>query len=196
METSGNSGASTLARHLRLHPVSKTSAVESITVHISHIPGGALRLTYTLRGNLAALRIPDPQAAQRTDGLWRHTCFEAFVRAAHADAYREFNFSPSGSWQAYTFNAYRQGGLPQPATDPHIISRREPGAFSLQATLAADNLPCATKLLCGLSAVVEDHAGSVEYWALHHPPGQADFHHPDTFVLDLNPPCIHPSNSD
>lgn len=196
METSGNSATPSVVQHLRLHPASTTSGADSITVDITRTPGGALLLTYTLRGHLDRLSIPDPRAARREDGLWRHTCFEAFIRVAHGDAYREFNFSPSASWQAYTFNAYRQGRPLQSAHDPLIVCRREPAVFSLQATLQPDDLPSATELRCGLSAVVEDHAGAVEYWALHHPPGQADFHHPDTFVLDLNPSCVHPSNSD
>jgi hypothetical protein len=186
METSGNSVTERLSRHLRRLPASTTRGVDSIIVDIIRNPGGALLLTYTLRGNLAALRIPEPQAARRADDLWRHTCFEAFIGIAHGDAYREFNFSPSGSWQVYTFNAYRQGRLPQPATDPNIVCRQEPTTFRLQATIHSDDLPTATVLRCGLSAVIEDHAGAIEYWALQHPPGKPDFHHPDTFALKLD----------
>lgn len=195
METSGNSPTESVTQHLRLHPASTPGGIDSIIVDITPIPGGALLLTYTLRGNLAALRIPEPQAARRADGLWRHTCFEAFIRGAHGDAYREFNFSPSGNWQVYAFNAYRQSLLPPEATEPRIVCRQEPSVFSLQATISAEDLPTATGLRCGLCAVMEDDTGAIGHWALHHPPGQADFHHPDSFVLDLKPPCPRPSNS-
>jgi len=36
-----------------------------------------------------------------------------------------------------------------------------------------------------LSAVIEDDDGAFSYWALRHPPGKPDFHHPDAFALML-----------
>jgi hypothetical protein len=35
--------------------------------------------------------------------------------------------------------------------------------------------------------VVEDQSGKLSYWAVRHPPGKPDFHHPDCFALDLEP---------
>ncbi len=43
-------------------------------------------------------------------------------------------------------------------------------------------------LRLGLSAVVEANDGTLSYWALRHPPGRPDFHHPDGCVLRLEPP--------
>ena len=37
----------------------------------------------------------------------------------------------------------------------------------------------------GLSAVLEQQDGTKSYWALAHPPGAPDFHHPDCFVARL-----------
>ena len=42
------------------------------------------------------------------------------------------------------------------------------------------------RLSLGLSAVIEDDAGTLSYWALRHPPGKPDFHHPDAFALELD----------
>jgi len=39
----------------------------------------------------------------------------------------------------------------------------------------------------GLSAVIEERNGRKSYWALRHPAGQPDFHHPDCFALELAP---------
>jgi len=36
-----------------------------------------------------------------------------------------------------------------------------------------------------LSAVIEEERGRLSYWALRHPPGKPDFHHPDAFALAL-----------
>ena len=40
-------------------------------------------------------------------------------------------------------------------------------------------------LSIGLSAVIEETDGTKSYWALRHPPGPPDFHHPDCFALEL-----------
>ncbi len=37
----------------------------------------------------------------------------------------------------------------------------------------------------GLSAIIEDRDGAKSYWALAHPPGAPDFHHPDCFTAQL-----------
>jgi hypothetical protein len=53
-----------------------------------------------------------------------------------------------------------------------------------------DNVPLRVarrRLAClGLSAVIEDLDGVLSYWALRHPPGKPDFHHPDTFALEID----------
>ena len=35
---------------------------------------------------------------------------------------------------------------------------------------------------------IEEASGRISYWALKHPPGRPDFHHPDGFALELPPP--------
>ena len=44
----------------------------------------------------------------------------------------------------------------------------------------------ALHLRLGAAAVLEDDNGRLSYWALCHPPGKPDFHHPDGFVLELD----------
>jgi hypothetical protein len=33
--------------------------------------------------------------------------------------------------------------------------------------------------------VIEENDGMLSYWSLKHPPGNPDFHHPDSFALEL-----------
>jgi hypothetical protein len=61
---------------------------------------------YRIVGELGAMRMPELRPPVHTDGLWRQTCFEAFIGAASA-RYCEYNFSPSGAWAAYHFSGYR-----------------------------------------------------------------------------------------
>ena len=170
------------------HPSAPAPGVEQLSVAVSREAGGVLRLHYRLSGELSSLVIPDAQPPQRTDGLWRRTCFEAFVGAAGAE-YREFNFSPSGSWAAYRFSAYRTGMLPLAAVAAPVMSRKSAArCFELEvmldaAWLASLQSPAALRL--GLAAVIEDRAGVLSYWALKHPVEKPDFHHADSLVVAL-----------
>jgi hypothetical protein len=98
-------------------------------------------------------------------------------------AYREFNFSPSGEWASCAFGRYRQA-MPAPAMDePSVSVRRNADALELDATIP---LPDRARLSIAVSAVVESKQGELSYWALKHPPGKPDFHHPDSFALALD----------
>lgn len=146
-----------------------------------------LRLRYSLDADPERLRLPAPIAnAGPADGLWRHTCFEVFVARHGSSAYREFNFSPSGEWAAYTFTGYRAGMLPlQLHRPPELRWQREAGRLELLAILAADALSAdAGAVRLALSAVIEEQSGTITYWALNHPAGKPDFHHPESFALE------------
>jgi hypothetical protein len=144
--------------------------------------GSMLTLTYVLAGDLDPISIPPPQAAARIDGLWKHTCFEAFLAAD--PGYYEFNFSPSGQWAAYHFDAHRQGMRDAAGPDPSIGWSAGKGAGQLVATL---QLPEDVNDRIGLSAIIEDDAGNRSFWALAHPPGAPDFHHAACFAASLPP---------
>ena len=122
----------------------------------------------------------------RTDGLWRHTCFEAFVGAVASTEYWEFNFSPSGAWAAYHFSGYRAGMQPlrRGACRDFAVDMQD-GALLLTAQarsrLAGARIGAALRL--GLTAVIEDRAGQLSYWALKHPAEKPDFHHADSFLV-------------
>jgi hypothetical protein len=151
-------------------------------------PGDILSLVFAIEGDLSRLRIPEPGLSQRADGLWAHTCLEAFMMAEGGPGYREFNFSPSGEWAVYALRGYRDGGAPEVAPGPGIAVRRSGDRLALDAQIRADALPPGRSLRLGLSAVVEDTEGVLSYWALRHPAGKPDFHHTDAFALPLELP--------
>lgn len=168
-------------------PVAGHALQVAISVTISRAQDGALILAYRHHGDPARLRLPAPEPATRADGLWRHTCCEAFIAGADAPAYREFNLAPSGQWQAYGFRGYRDGGGElEMAAPPGIQCRVAPDGFTLEARLPAACLPPGSRLRLGLSVVLEDAAGGFSYWALRHAPGRPDFHHTDAFALELD----------
>jgi hypothetical protein len=149
---------------------------------------GRLSLVYTLAGQIEHLRFAPPGPARRTERLWEHTCFEAFIAVPNTPAYCELNLAPSGEWMVYAFQDYRDGIALDTDSPPVISAQRTPEGFELTATVDLGALPGApahAQLQLGLSAVIEDERGERSYWALRHPPGRPDFHHPDTFALTL-----------
>ena len=174
---------------LRLHSDSRSIAVTSIDVEIARPRVGSLELSYIVAGQMSSIRMPVAAANARSDGLWRHTCFEAFIRASSDIGYYELNFSPSGQWAAYQFSGYRNGmRVADEITGVPIEVRSSPDGCVLRASLDPDRfagLPPERAWRIGLSAVIEDTNGDISYWALAHPPGKPDFHHRDAFALKL-----------
>lgn len=167
------------------------AAPGAFTVDASAAPSadGGLLLHYRIGGDLDGLRLPAGRPGGPADGLWRHTCCEAFVAAVDAPEYREFNFSPSGQWAAYRFAAYRERAADEPPpAAPRIEFRRCPGGGELLARLAPAALPAGPALQLGLSVVLEAADGSLSYWALAHAAERPDFHLRAGFALRLDRP--------
>ncbi|MET9499826.1 DOMON-like domain-containing protein [Streptomyces sp. NPDC006552] len=116
------------------------------------------------------------------DELWKHTCFEMFVRKSPSSpAYYELNVSPSTEWALYMFDDYHQNRAPvHLSTPPQVQFSREPSRLHLDIRLDMRDLPHAGRI--ALSAVVEDNEGDLSYWALKHVSRKPDFHHPDSSI--------------
>ena len=165
------------------HPQSFARAIRAIDVVLAAGESGSLKLSFALQGELTDLRIPETRLSRRGHKLWQHTCFEVFIMSEEGPGYREFNFSPSSEWAAFTFRDYRDGGVLEVELPPGIEVRRSGHRLELDAEIPRDYLPPGRALQLGLSAVVEDADGVLSYWALRHPPGKPDFHHTDAFAL-------------
>ena len=181
-----------MRRALRVHPDGARGPVTRIEVEIARAGPATLELVYELTGRTEDLRIPSPALQDRTDGLWRHTCFEAFLRPGSGEAYLEFNFSPSGQWAAYRFSGRRAGMAPvEELPTPRIAFARAADALTLKVRLDLSGVPelaGAAAWSLGLAAVIETGPGAISYWALAHPPGKPDFHHPDGFACRVPAP--------
>lgn len=170
---------------LKLHRDSQCKAVTRIEVEVTRPRPDALALHYFVTGNIGDVRWPELGQHGRSDGLWQHTCFEAFIRASAGLAYFEFNFSPSLQWAAYRFDGYRSGmRVSEAESDPQLGTQSGTTYYALKVLLTLD-LPIDAVLRLGLSAVIEETNGGKSYWALAHPAGKADFHHADCFAYEL-----------
>ena len=153
-----------------------------------------LEIAFRLDGNISRIRLTGQGGPHGLGELWRHTCFEAFIRIDGHAAYHEFNFAPSREWRVYAFRAYRDAG-------PLANEWR---STTVAVNVTAERLELDTRILLtdlssihahsplrlGLAAVIESHDGSLSYWAHHHPAGKPDFHHADAFALRLVPPSF------
>lgn len=175
------------------HPATPSAAITQIGVDVSRPRPDALLLRYSARGNVSALRLPSPAAPVRTDDLWRHTCFEAFLQPGAGPRYFEINLSPSTQWATYAFDDTRTGmrnaeELSAPGID---VGVRSDGVLELRAALDLRLAGLAdAPWRLGLSAVFEETNGAKSYWALDHRGGRPDFHDPLTFTLDLPVPDL------
>jgi hypothetical protein len=163
--------------------------VRRIAAKLRRTADGSLAVSYVLEADLSRLRIPAPAAPRIGENLWQHTCFELFI-ARQMPAYHEFNFSPSGAWAAYAFERYRERrSLTDETLRPSINARSSAQQLEIDALISLDRLlpgNFAGKAKLGLSAVIEDADGGLSYWALRHPPGKPDFHHPEAFAVELD----------
>jgi hypothetical protein len=178
------------------HSDSRAPHVHSITVNAMRAgKPGALLVSYVVEGALIGIARPQKLFQQRADELWRHTCFEIFLKAppieeAEGDPYVELNFSPSMEWAAYRFRERRRGmqniDIPAPAVDFNIGVQME--LMAVVDLTGVAELPPDRPWKANITTIIEQTDGEMSYWALRHAPDKADFHHPEGFVLDLPVP--------
>ena len=159
-----------------------------------------LAISYTILGSLKQLLIPERAGMPiRKHKLWEETCFEFFLglknsdesaltdKLSPADKYWEFNLSPAGHWNVYSFDSYRYNMQEETAFKSLPIEvLYKSGSLQLAAELDLSRIVLAEKALrIAVSAVIKSTDGRVTYWALKHPGSQPDFHHKDSFFADF-----------
>jgi len=149
---------------------------------------GRLKLLYELIGPLNNLAIPAFSGEpKRRDRLWEKTCFELFLNIRGSDTYWEFNLSPSGDWNVYRFNAYREGRQEEQAViDLAFRVQSSPDVLKLILEINAEKIiPPYHPVNAAISAVLKSSSGRTTYWALAHNGMKPDFHTRDGFLIDL-----------
>ena len=174
---------------LTAHPSTPNDAVRRLGVQLRAEEPDILVFHYSLDADMSRVRVPLSGAGGPADALWKHTCFEAFIAAADATGYHEFNFSPGLEWAIYRFSAYREEvSLAAIGPPPKISVRRGRDGLELESTVrlgALADLRDAAQLRIALAAVIEEENGRLSYWGLRHAPGKPDFHHPNGFALQV-----------
>lgn len=173
-----------MAQHLHPHPDFPPPPGVAVSADWSRSGDQGLSIAYRVADPSSSILWPAP-ARGRTDGLWQHTCFEAFIGSTAGCAYAEFNLAPSGAWAAYGFDDYRAGmqdiAVPR---EPQIMGHD--GLWTATIPLAGlERLIGPAPWRMAITAVVRARDGSRSYWSLSHAAGKPDFHHPDCFAARL-----------
>ncbi|MEM6610824.1 MAG: DOMON-like domain-containing protein [Cyanobacteria bacterium P01_C01_bin.72] len=145
-----------------------------------------LNITYNFTDSRAIV-IPRPATPSRLFDLWEHTCCEFFLGVANSTQYWEFNLSPAGHWNVFRFPDYRQN-ISEEMVFEHLPFQVGTWETGLQLNLKLDLgkiIAPEQSLALGITAVIEDQAGQLSYWALSHPGKEADFHLRDSFIIEL-----------
>lgn len=172
---------------LQPFPMDKPLSGLEITGKIAR-RSNTLVIRYALLDHLAEAVIPAAaDVPARRNELWKETCFELFLSVGDSPRYWEFNLSPSGHWNIYRFENYRQGMQEETAfaSLPFAVQRL-PDLVSL--ALEADSEGIAGKgdtLKVGICTVIIHRDGELSYWALTHPGPKPDFHRRDGFTIGL-----------
>jgi hypothetical protein len=157
---------------LILHADCDKGPVHKVTADIHQTAQGC-DARFRLEGDIEGIKIPPHATASRRDNLWKTTCFEIFWQPLSGRSYREFNLSPSSRWACYDFDGFREG-----------MRDGEVGAVSIDCTHSGTELVLEAKIEAelrvpaklALNAIVEDHTGAIQFWALAFAAGAAEFH--------------------
>ncbi len=174
-----------------LQPFDSAAPRFDFTANLDRSRDNYLTIDYQLNGDLAQVVIPAwVEQSSRRDGLWQTTCFELFLGVMGRDRYWEFNLSPTGDWNVYRFDAYRQGMVEEAAiaTLPFTV-QIQPQTFHLRLTCDLTPLvSLAQPLEASMTSVIAQPDGTISYWAIAHCGAEADFHRRDSFVINLPTP--------
>lgn len=157
---------------LMLHQTCDLGPIRAVTASVTLTPEGC-EAEFRLDGYVPHIVVPPIARAERTDNLWKTTCFEIFWQPIGQAGYREFNLSPSGRWAAYDFNAFREGMRDAPVGSVAITCSHDLNGLTLKAAIAAE---LKTPAQVALNAIVQHADGGMQYWAMHFPPGRPEFH--------------------
>ena len=163
-----------------LHDISITGAVSRHSNRLS--------IEYELRADMSEIVLPvRTEKPARRDMLWKETCFEMFLAPVGSEKYREFNLSPSGHWNVYCFNSYRQG-MREDDKFIELPFKVEKSSKFLRLSLEAGTeifMPGPCSFDIGITAVVRRGTGNAAYWALSHTVSEPDFHKRESFNITL-----------
>jgi hypothetical protein len=176
-----------MKKKFALQPFEPVSLNLSVTGEVSRI-ANQLTINYRLAGDLSQILIPSVTVSpHRQFELWEATCFEFFIAPVNESYYWEFNLAPSGNWNIFRLDDYRQGLKNEETVVslPMQIQQHDKLVI-LDLQLSLDMLiPRNQALDISVTTVIQDQSNNFSYWALQHTGAAADFHRREDFTLQI-----------
>ncbi|MEP7137695.1 MAG: DOMON-like domain-containing protein [Chloroflexota bacterium] len=147
-----------------------------------------LSICYSVHGEIENILLPTPTTSSRQHDLWKATCFEFFIAVQDQPQYWEFNMSPSGDWNVYAMDAYRQVNMREESAFTQLPFELRKLNDKLSLDVSVDLNPIirpVQNLQIGITTIIQTADGNETYWAFVHPGAQADFHLRDSFAIVL-----------
>jgi len=148
-----------------------------------------LSIHYVVSGDIINILLPTPtDSPVRKHDLWRTTCFEFFIAIQDQPCYWEFNMSPSGNWNVYAMDAYRQVNMREEVafTQLPFEFRKTNDEVTLDITVDLNPIiQSETILEIGVTSIIQTNDGNESFWGLAHPGLQADFHLRNSLILEM-----------
>ncbi len=160
----------------------ETSLAKNIQIYLKISPqANGLYSKVFVTGDIQRIILPSTGSGSRTHELWKHTCIEFFLKRPASPTYTEFNLSPSGNWNSYSFKSWREGRTePEVEFSPTINLIRKENELIFETLIPwADSKE--GEWLLGPAVILETDLGII-HWALSHPVKTPDFHREGHFI--------------
>ncbi len=147
-----------------------------------------LSINYSVQGDIENILLPISVAPARKDDLWRATCFEFFIAIKDQPRYWEFNMSPSGNWNVYAMDAYRQVNMREETAFTQLPFEFRKTDDEVLLDISVDLNPILQSepiLQIGITTIIQTNSSNETYWALAHPGQHADFHLRESFIINI-----------
>jgi hypothetical protein len=129
-------------------------------------------INFQLGGKVSEVCWPEKdESSGRQFGLWEHTCLEFFIGPEDSSNYWEFNLSPNGNWNCFSFSDLRTDMQESSALELSLLACEvEENTATCTALIHCDDLIhdiVLSGIRIGISAVIE-HTSGFFYYALAH----------------------------
>ena len=148
--------------------------------------GSVLVVQFRLMGAIDRLKIPPvSDMPQRLTGLWETTCLECFLGALGREQYWEINLSPSGDWNVFQLDGYRESlRVEQSIETLPFWVKRDDDRMTVEMRLDIQKLGlCRDSIELSVTSVLQETTGDISYWASAHTGAEPDFHLRNSFVI-------------
>ena len=146
-----------------------------------------LSIRYAVTSENDSILLPAlSNSAARKHDLWKATCFEFFIAIKDQPRYWEFNMSPSGNWNVYAMDAYRQVNMREEVafTQLPFAFKKNDDEITLDISVDLNLILEPNQVLqIGITAIIQTVDKNETSWALAHPGPHADFHLRESFIL-------------